>query len=42
MKTKLFTIALAAIFVSMTMTVVSARKDGKEAKMVREAKITMA
>ena len=42
MKTKLFTIALTAMFVSVTMTVVSARKDSKEAKMVREAKITMA
>ena len=28
--------------VGSTMTVISARRDGKEAKMVREAKITMA
>ncbi|NOT46444.1 MAG: hypothetical protein HOP17_01655 [Acidobacteria bacterium] len=42
MKTKLFIIALAATFSSMMITVVSADKNGKEAKMVREAKITMA
>ncbi len=42
MKTKLFAIALVAILSSMRMTIVWADKDGKEAKMVREAKITMA
>jgi uncharacterized membrane protein YkoI len=42
MKTKLFIVTLAVMLVGSTMTVVSARKDGKEAKMVREAKITMA